>query len=274
MGFWDSILGGVAQFISGLAGESESANLAQTFAAPTMGAIESGAAAAPSGFYSPASYGSAAAGDFFTGGGSGSGAPPSGGQNIFSQVGNAVVPAVAGGLTTVGLNSMFGRPPAVKETDTRTPQQMALNNAQLGSYQQLAGDYTKGQTSLPMWNPVEEEDIRRNTLAEMARSGVADSGQAMAAVNRNLTDYRMRVGQQHEQNQIARGGQLVSGSMPSRTATTVPAYYPASSAPTNFAIQPGARNDTMGRDANGGQPVTTSGTAQREKNPFDSVGPV
>lgn len=199
--------------------------------------------------------------------GAGSGVASGIGGGLGSMIVNAAVPGLVNSGIAAGSNALFGHPPQVQTTDTRTPDQMALNGAQVNTYKQLAQDYTNGQHAMPLWDPIEQQDIRRRTLAEMARSGVQDSGQAMTAVNKNLSSYRMGVAQQHEQNQIQRAGQLSNISMPSQQANVMPGYNMASTTPYSPAVNVGSApkptaNDTIGKDANGGQPVAT-------KNPYD-----
>lgn len=190
---------------------------------------------------------------------------------MLAQAGVGLGTNLLAGGTTAMLNNLFGQKPqqTLRTTDVRTPQQSQMDAMRLGTYQQLANDYTAGQKALPLWNPVEEDHIRRTTLAEAARSGVQDSGQAMAMVNRNLQGYRMNVAQQHEQNQIQRAGQLAGGAMGpgmNVTAQNIPLNNPfqMSQIQPMGMTPPSNTNDTYGKDANKGQPVTTT-----QKNPLE-----
>lgn len=164
---------------------------------------------------------------------------------------DVVIPSVVSAGVQVGAQSLFGG----NQKDIRTGEQKQFEEQKLNSYKQLSADYNAGQRSLPMWNAAEEEDIRKRTLAEAARSGIQDSGQAMGMVNKNLATYRGNVSQQHEQNQIARGNSLMGGG-----------FQPMQYNPYNVSVQSPVRvpkrpgdpsqpqpNDTVSRDANGGQ---------------------
>lgn len=192
-----------------------------------------------------------------------------------SMLTGSILPQLATAGLAYGLNKMMGgHGPETQVVDARTPQQQQMNQAQLNTYQQLARDYTTGQHAMPLWDPVEQENIRRRTLAEAARSGVQDSGQAMSMVNRNLSSYRMGVAQQHEQNQIARAGQIAQTGMPGQTVVNRPAYNPVTLNPFSPPI-PTQQNDTVGRDANGGQGVKMTNTAaNKPSNPYDMAGAV
>lgn len=194
------------------------------------------------------------------------------GLDLTGSVTRAALPTLLAGGATALINKMFGSPAKpLPYKDVRNPDQMA-------NYQQLAQDYRQGQSQMPLWNSIQEDEIRRNTLGEASRAGVADSGQAMKMVNRNLTDYRMNVAQQHEQNQIARAGMLTGAAGPSvQSQGVIPAYNPAQlqTVPIGVSVPKAMANDTVGRDSNYGQPVSTNpyggGRGQQQpsyRNPY------
>jgi hypothetical protein len=244
MDWLNNAISAIGDFFSGGGGEAAAA------AAPEVATDASGAAIDAA---SAAGAGTQGALEFAKG------AADTGGGGVLDKIigvgGSALktaLPALLSHGTSALINKVFG------SEGKAQPYQDIRNPAQTQTYQQLMQDYRQGQTQMPMWNSVMEDEIRRSTLGEAARANVADSGQAMAMVNRNLTDARLRQGQQHEQNQIQRAGMLtVAAGPPMAQGQGGNPYRPASVGPMNIPIKLGA-NDTVGQDANEGQPVSTN----------------